>query len=195
VDELSERLLRVIDEYQVSYLKVDANMDVLFDDNGRSGHFWTRWSAGFERLFANLRRRHPELYLEHSASGLKRFWIGLPRLVHSTWLDDDISAEAVRPLLDSTDALLLPRQKTVLVTEDFADYAADPDVTPAAPGDRRPETIGELLALYWGGERRNGGALGISNRAERWTPEQRRAISLALDFWRRAVRDRRSQSR
>ena len=100
VDGITDRIQRVIRDYAVDYLKVDANQDLIFNAaKGRTGHLWTRWSVGFERFLSNLRKANKSLYMEHSASGLKRYWIGLPRLVHSTWLDDDVALGNVGHLL------------------------------------------------------------------------------------------------
>lgn len=175
VDGISEKIQHAINVYKVDYLKVDANLDLIYDGEvGRTGHFWTRWSAGFEQLLANLREANPGLYVEHCASGLKRYWIGVARLAHSTWLDDDVDGDNVGHLLDAADFLMLPRQKTVLVTEDLADRGAD--------------QVPDLFARYWGTERQNGGTLGLSSRIERWGGAEQRAAALAIETWKREVR-------
>lgn len=174
VEGITAKVQRMIDAYRVDYLKVDANFDLVFDaERKRTGHFWTRWSAGFERFLSNLRRENPGLYLEHCASGLKRYWLGLNRHVHGHWLDDDVNAGNVGWLLDRTDSLMLPRQKIALVTEE----------SPAGSTD-----VWTLVEAYWGGERRNGGAIGFSNRLEAWEAWQRRRAAAAVERWKREVR-------
>jgi hypothetical protein len=181
VDGITARLQRAITAYHVDYLKVDANLDLEGDrDRGRSGHFWTRWSAGLEQLYTNLRRANPGLYIEHCASGLKRYWIGMPRLAHSSWLDDDVEAANVQSLLDASDALLLPRQKTVLVVE---------DLTTGEGGEpRSADEIADLVARYAGADHQNGGAIGFSSRLELWSDEQQRAAGEAIQAWKQDLR-------
>jgi hypothetical protein len=189
VDGMTARVQRVITDYGADYLKIDANADVIFDANlGRTGHLWTRWSAGFEQLLQNLRRANPGLYVEHSASGLKRYWIGLPRLAHSTWLDDDVRVDNVGYLLDVTDALMLPRQKTVLVAEDLSRYAGEAGPAGADAGQQPRSDIFNVIRAYWGGDHRNGGTIGFSSRLERWGPNQQRAAGRALETWKREIR-------
>jgi alpha-galactosidase len=172
VEGMTARIQQMVAAYRVDYLKVDANLGVGPEPAlGRSGHFWTRWSAGFEQLLSNLRQANPGLFLEHCASGLKRYWIGMPRLVHGSWLDDDVKAETVGRLLDAADALLLPRQKVVLI-KDLPDQTA----------------LGTVIAAYWGAKHRNGGVIGFSGRLDRWDTDQQHEASRLLQTWKQDVR-------
>lgn len=169
VDAIGGRLQRAIDAYRLDYIKIDANRGLWAEvDGAPAGHFWTRWSAGFERLLDNLGRANPGLYVEHCAGGLKRYWIGVGTVADSTWLDDDVTAGNVGRLLDATDGLLLPRQKTVLITEELRGRAA---------------SVQSICQAYWGGERRNGGSLGFSSRLDRWGEPERSAAAWAIEAW------------
>jgi alpha-galactosidase len=176
VDAIGGRIQAAIDAYGVDYLKIDSNHRLLAGQDGApTGHVWSDWSAGFERLLDHLRRSNPNLFIEHCAGGLKRYWIGLCSVAHSSWLDDDVDAENVRHLLDVTDGLLLPRQKTVLVTEQLT-------------GDDDPNQIADLIKRYSGGDAHNGGTIGFSCQLDTWSPAQARASAVALDKWRRSRR-------
>lgn len=189
VDGITARIQQAIGAYGVEYLKIDANQVVGAAD-GRSGHFWTRWSQGFERMIESLRTANPRLYLEHCASGLKRYWIGVPRLYHGSWLDDDVGFNTVGHLLDATDLLLLPRQKIVLATEDLTRYEQDPDDEHGE--DTATEAIDQMkriIAAYWG--HGNGGTIGFSSRIDRWQSRDSQpwqAASAALATWKQTVR-------
>src|SRR5262249_36050436 len=114
---------------------------------------------------------------------------GMPRLVHSTWLDDDVQVSEVQRLLDATDLLMLPRQKTVLVTEDLGRYVEDEvDADGVETGNDLSAEIGAVMRAYWGGDSRNGGTIGFSNQIETWDPAQHSAATLALDRWKLEVR-------
>jgi hypothetical protein len=199
---VTARIQRIITDYALDYLKVDANQGVGAEPAlGRGGHFFSRWSAGYEQLIRNLRAANPGLHLEHCASGLKRFWIGLPRLFHSSWLDDQVAAENVGPLLAATDALMLPRHKTVLVTENLLRFTEDPDT------EHDEDTAGqavarmrELISAYWGRSQRRLATFGFSTRIDDWQPpdpnpekfikvdQPWRAASAAIDEWKSTVR-------
>lgn len=192
VEGITTRIQQAIAAYGVDYLKIDANQVVWAEAGaGRSGHFWTRWSQGFEQLLERLRTANPRLYLEHSAAGLKRYWIGLPRRYHGSWLDDDVGFNTVGHLLDATDLLLLPR-KVALVTEDLTRYERDPDDEHGE--DTAAEAIDEIeriISAYWGRERRNGGTIGFSSRIDRWQSRDSQpwqAASAALATWKQTIR-------
>jgi melibiase-like protein len=190
VEGLTGRIQWAIDQYRLDYVKLDANLGVGAEPRyGRSGHFWTRWSAGYEQFYRNLREANPSLHIEHCAAGLKRFWIGLPRLAHATWLDDDVEVTNVGTLLDVTDGLMLPRHKTVLVTEDLGRYVEDEvDADGVATGNDAGAEVRAVIRAYWGGDRRNGGTIGFSDQIETWGDEQHRAAALAIERWKREVR-------
>jgi hypothetical protein len=91
--------------------------------------------------------------------------------------------------LDATDALLLPRQKTVLVTEDLGRYVEDEvDANGVETGNDQDAEIMAVVRAYWGGDHRNGGTIGFSGQIETWSEQQHRAAALAIERWKREVR-------
>jgi hypothetical protein len=171
VEGITTRMQKMIDRYRVEYLKIDSNLDVVYDaSRKRSGNYWTRWSLGYEQFLQNLRSANPDLYIELCASGLKRYWLGAMRYVNACWLDDDVRLGNVGWLLNATDAVMLPRQKTTLITEDL-DELSD---------------VASALRAYAGagdGGPGNGGAVGFSSRIGGWSDQQSRAVAEAVEGW------------
>ena len=113
----------------------------------------------------------------------------MPRLVHSSWLDDSVAVENVGQLLDATDMLMLPRQKTVLVTEDLSRYERDAeDEQGASLGEAAVQEIRSLVRTYWGDDRNNGGTIGFSDRVELWGEQGKQAVREALATWKQRIR-------
>ena len=84
-------------------------------------------------------------------------------------LDDDVNQATVGRLLAATDALMLPRQKSVQVTEDLVRYEQDTE-------DEVVQQLLSAISAYWGGERRQLAAIGFSSRVGEWPPTQIRAV-------------------
>ena len=75
-DYIRERLLALLDEYNIAYLKWDHNRDLLEAGSGGAPRFHEQTKALY-RLLSDLKETHPELEIESCASGGARVDLGI----------------------------------------------------------------------------------------------------------------------
>lgn len=110
---LDEVVDRLVDDYGISYLKLDYNIDAgpgtdvaaEAPGEGLLGHV-----RAYRSWLLALRRRHPELLIENCASGAMRMDHALVGVVHQQSTSDQQDAARYAPIAASAPASLLPEQ-------------------------------------------------------------------------------------
>lgn len=101
--EAREFILGILDDrikrYRIDFIKFDFNADI-FEDPDRKA--FIGYYQGYVKFIEELKRRHPDLYLENCASGGMRMQLANGLLFDSFWLSDNQCAyEGVRIFKDT----------------------------------------------------------------------------------------------
>jgi alpha-galactosidase len=90
-NHILEQTSKILSEYPISYIKWDHNRTLV--DAGSSGYPAVRkQTTSLYRMFAELKRRHPDLEIESCASGGARIDLGIIDLVDRFWTSDNNDA-------------------------------------------------------------------------------------------------------
>jgi alpha-galactosidase len=157
-------LIRVVREYGVDWLKWDYNLGYGLgcdaSDHGHQptdGHY--AHTLGLYRVLTELRAACPELVIENCASGGHRVDLGMLRHTHTNWISDyTYRAASCRQHVQGA-GLFLPLvhlNTWVLAERDTFEFRS-----------------------------RFGGAFGFSDFMEKWTPDERTALAVAIAEYKR----------
>ena len=105
-----DQILRILDEYDIGYLKWDHNRDLIEagtqTDAGRPGvHAQT---AAVYRLLDEIRAAHPGLEIESCSSGGARVDLGILERTDRVWVSDNIDPHDRQQMLRWTTQLIPP---------------------------------------------------------------------------------------
>lgn len=85
---ITEKVCELIERYGAEYIKFDFNADLELD---RQSAAFIKYASGHERFIKEIRKRHPEVYLENCGSGGTRMTIKDGMLYDSFWPSDNES--------------------------------------------------------------------------------------------------------
>lgn len=118
LDLLEDRIAK----YHIAYMKFDMNADIRTLEGDES---LSRYFAGYRQLIAQLKSRHPDIYLECCGSGGMRMDLRNAMEFDSFWMTDNMSPfHTIRIFKDTVRRLppqVLDRFLTVVSQPDFLD--------------------------------------------------------------------------
>lgn len=94
VDNIFEQMRKILDNYEIDYIKWDHNRDIAehyseYLGEGRQGEVYHRMVLGYYGLLDRLVRRYPNIMIEGCASGGGRFDMGTLYYCPQIWTSDD----------------------------------------------------------------------------------------------------------
>ena len=85
---ITDKVLSLIKEYGIEFIKDDYNADLCFD---KTGGAFLKYHAGFEKYLADVRRENPDIYISCCGSGGERTELRNYSLFDSFWPSDNES--------------------------------------------------------------------------------------------------------
>jgi alpha-galactosidase len=168
-DHVLARLLAILDEYSISYLKWDHNRDLVEagsrPDGGRPAvHAQV---TALYRMLAAIREKHPELEIESCSAGGGRVDLGVLELTDRVWVSDCIDPLERQQLLRWTGQLVPP--------EMLGSHIAS----------ARSHTTGRMHDLNFRAATAVFGHLGVEWNLLELTDRARHELTAWVDFYRR----------
>lgn len=87
-DYMYETICGLLEQYNAEFIKFDFNQDTRFDQDGAA---FIKYFKGYRKMMEKVKQKHPELYVEHCASGGLRMTLNDSMYCDGFWLSDNHS--------------------------------------------------------------------------------------------------------
>lgn len=185
---LRDELARVIETYELAWLKVDFNFDCGKDERGNE---LTAYIAALHRLWDELRGRCPDTFIEGCASGAMRLDLASLEMCDGHFLSDTVHPTDVIHISQGTLLRIPPGRLARWLV---------PRAGSTRPGEDEPEVVFasgamwdvlEKLPIPYAACAALPGIMGLSGSPSELGKEARKAIRWHVDFyksWRAMIR-------
>jgi alpha-galactosidase len=163
-EHVLEQTSSILTAHNIAYIKWDHNR--VLNDGGHLGRAGTRLQTqAIYRLFAELKKRHPQLEIESCASGGARIDLGVLDHVDRFWTSDNNDA-LERQTIQRWTSLVIP-----------------PELLGTHVGPTRGHQTGRTLDLSFRAVTALFGHAGIEWDLTQASPEEKKALTLWADFY------------
>ncbi len=139
-DYMYETICGLLEQYNAEFIKFDFNQDTRFDSDCSA---FIKYFKGYRKMMERVKQKHPELYVEHCASGGLRMTLNDSMYCDGLWLSDNHSLYQGMRIYKDTIKRMSPQS-----IEKWASVTSINNFSHHFQGKNEPKTVASNDALW-----------------------------------------------